>query len=230
MINELKAIRLKFTKTLLTYVPLCITICFIILMNFYLGRDWNLDQVSQYVAAYNAITALLLSILVYQVITFEEAIGHFNHILRKPKRYLWVNSSLIYIYSNYLLGLLLTTINLLWMYTNFKIAIIYFFSSFIFNVIILILLFITGIFVNSVINIALGIFLTIFNIYFGIEVLGDNSWFYIPITYSTRYTSMLISNTLPFVVTVIIYAISTILLFSCLHFLFRNWEGRNVTD
>ncbi|PHT05817.1 membrane protein, partial [Staphylococcus aureus] len=25
----------------------------------------------------------------------------------------------------------------------------------------------------------------IFNVYFGLEVLGDHSWFYLPITYAT---------------------------------------------
>ncbi|EUP18399.1 hypothetical protein Q589_02488, partial [Staphylococcus aureus M1543] len=27
----------------------------------------------------------------------------------------------------------------------------------------------------------------IFNVYFGLEVLGDHSWFYLPITYATCY-------------------------------------------
>lgn len=38
--------------------------------------------------------------------------------------------------------------------------------------------------------IVVGVLMFIFNVYFGLEVLGDHSWFYLPITYATRYVYM----------------------------------------
>ncbi len=42
-------------------------------------------------------------------------------------------------------------------------------------------------FIKDVMAIVVGVLMFIFNVYFGLEVLGDHSWFYLPITYATRY-------------------------------------------
>lgn len=99
---------------------------------------------------------------------------------------------------------------------NVKLTLFYVASSSFMNIIIILLIFIISLFTGSIFSMVSGVVITIFNIYFGIEMLGDKSWYYIPITYSTRYTSMFINNSVPFVLTMSIYIISIIMMFICL--------------
>ena len=70
----------------------------------------------------------------------------------------------------------------------------------------------------------------IFNVYFGFEVLGDHSWFYLPITYATRYVYMYIEENIPVMVTMVIYIIITLLLAVLLFKGFNKWSGRTIMD
>lgn len=70
----------------------------------------------------------------------------------------------------------------------------------------------------------------IFNVYFGLEVLGDHSWFYLPITYATRYVYMFIEGSIPVTLTLAIYIIITLLLAVLLFKGFNKWSGRTIKD
>lgn len=70
----------------------------------------------------------------------------------------------------------------------------------------------------------------IFNVYFGFEVLGDHSWFYLPITYATRYVYMYIEGNIPVMVTMVIYIIITLLSAVLLFKGFNKWSGRTIMD
>lgn len=230
MKNELKVINLKFNKDIITYIPLLFTIFYIIFINLYLGNNWNYNSISQYTSSFNALSSLVIAITIYQVINFEESIGHFNHILGKPERKIWIYATLLYIFINYLSCLLISSINLFLMTHNIKLTFFHVISSAFFNIIIMLLIFMISLFTGSIFSIVSGVIITIFNIYFGIEILGDNSWYFIPLTYSTRYTSMFINNSIPFFLTISIYIISLILAFILLLVLLKNWEGRSIQD
>ncbi|WP_368868588.1 BsaG family lantibiotic immunity ABC transporter permease subunit [Staphylococcus haemolyticus] len=230
MKNELKVINLKFRTEILTYTPTLLTIFYIIFINLYLKNNWNYTSISQYTSSFNALSSLIIAITVYQVIHFEESIGHFNHILGKPKRNLWVYATLIYIFSNYLFCLLISTINFILMSQNLKLTLFYIISSSFMNIITILLIFTISLFTKSIFSMVSGVVITIFNIYFGIEVLGDKSWYYIPITYSTRYTSMFINNSVPFLLTISIYVVSVAIIFTSLLLLVKKWSGRSVQD
>lgn len=123
IINELKSCKLKFSKQALTFVPIIVTILFILFINWYLNVNlWNGRQISLFTASFNAITSLLISINVYQVINFEENIGHFNHILGKANRLNWLNASMIFTYTITAICILLASINLLWHSHDMKIT------------------------------------------------------------------------------------------------------------
>ncbi|WP_446221222.1 BsaG family lantibiotic immunity ABC transporter permease subunit [Mammaliicoccus sciuri] len=230
MKNELKVINLKFRTQILTYTPALFTIFYITFINLYLGDNWNYTSISQYTSSFNALSSLIIAITTYQVIHFEESIGHFNHVLGKSKRNLWVCATLIYIFINYLFCLLISTVNFIVMTHNVKLTLFYVASSSFMNIIIILLIFIISLFTGSIFSMVSGVVITIFNIYFGIEMLGDKSWYYIPITYSTRYTSMFINNSVPFFLTMTIYIISIIMMFICLLVLVKNWSGRSIQD
>ncbi|MCP8609787.1 hypothetical protein NMF38_24925, partial [Acinetobacter baumannii] len=149
-----------------------------------------------FTASFNAITWLLISINVYQVINFEENIGHFNHILGKANRLNWLNASMIFTYTITAICILLASINLLWHSHDMKITLMFIGVSLFFNVIILLLLFIFSIFIKDVMAIVVGVLMFIFHVYFGLEVLGDHSWFYLPITYATCYVYMFIEGSI----------------------------------
>ncbi|CAC8829321.1 truncated BsaG protein [Staphylococcus aureus] len=70
----------------------------------------------------------------------------------------------------------------------------------------------------------------IFNVYFGLEVLGDHSWFYLPITYATCYVYMFIEGSIPVTLTLAIYIIITLLLAVLLFKGFNKWSGRTIKD
>ncbi|AWR25453.1 hypothetical protein M1C006_1302 [Staphylococcus aureus] len=70
----------------------------------------------------------------------------------------------------------------------------------------------------------------IFNVYFGLEVLGDHSWFYLPITYATRYVYMYIEGSVLVIMTMVIYIIITLLLVILLFKEFNKWSGRTIKD
>ncbi|HDG3788639.1 TPA: BsaG protein, partial [Staphylococcus aureus] len=65
---------------------------------------------------------------------------------------------------------------------------------------------------------------------FGFEVLGDHSWFYLPITYATRYVYMYIEGNIPVMVTMVIYIIITLLSAVLLFKGFNKWSGRTIMD
>lgn len=67
-------------------------------------------------------------------------------------------------------------------------------------------------FIKDVMAIVVGVLMFIFNVYFGLEVLGDHSWFYLPITYATCYVYMFIEGSIPVTLTLAIYIIITLLL------------------
>lgn len=67
-------------------------------------------------------------------------------------------------------------------------------------------------FIKDVMAIVAGILMFIFNVYFGFEVLGDHSWFYLLITYATRYVYMFIEGSIPVTLTLAIYIIIKLLL------------------
>ncbi|HDG1991877.1 TPA: BsaG protein, partial [Staphylococcus aureus] len=75
-----------------------------------------------------------------------------------------------------------------------------------------------------------GVLMFIFNVYFGFEVLGDHSWFYLPITYATRYVYMYIEGNIPVMVTMVIYIIITLLSAVLLFKGFNKWSGRTIMD
>ncbi len=75
-----------------------------------------------------------------------------------------------------------------------------------------------------------GILMFIFNVYFGLEVLGDHSWFYLPITYATRYVYMYIEGSVLVIMTMVIYIIITLLLVILLFKEFNKWSGRTIKD
>lgn len=77
-------------------------------------------------------------------------------------------------------------------------------------------------FIKDVMAIVAGILMFIFNVYFGLEVLGDHSWFYLPITYATRYVYMFIEGSIPVTLTLAIYIIITLLLAVLLFKGFKN--------
>ncbi|MDQ7109086.1 BsaG family lantibiotic immunity ABC transporter permease subunit, partial [Staphylococcus aureus] len=68
------------------------------------------------------------------------------------------------------------------------------------------------------------------NVYFGLEVLGDHSLFYLPITYATRYVYMYIEGNIPVMMTMVIYIIITLLLVVLLFKGFNKWSGRTIKD
>lgn len=86
------------------------------------------------------------------------------------------------------------------------------------------------IFIKDVMAIVAGILMFIFNVYFGLEVLGDHSWFYLPITYATRYVYMFIEGSIPVTLTLAIYIIITLLLAVLLFKGFNKWSGRTIKD
>lgn len=230
MINELKVIQLKFQNNVLTYLPILLTTFLILFLHWYLGKDWHTQQIANYTSIFNAVSPLLLSINVYQAIHFEEKIGHFNHILSKSHRHYWISANAIYIYSIYTVCLLLSSIYVFIMSQSLTITFIYFSSSFIFNILALICTLFLGVFVNSIFTIVLGIFLVIFNVYFGIEVLGDYSWFYIPLTYATRFVAMFLNDTLPLITIITLNIFSLSIITSILFYSFSRWSGRSVKD
>ncbi|HDA2424622.1 TPA: BsaG protein [Staphylococcus aureus] len=231
IINELKSCKLKFSKQALTFVPIIVTILFILFINWYLNVNlWNGRQISLFTASFNAITSLLISINVYQVINFEENIGHFNHILGKANRLNWLIASMIFTYTITAVCILLVSINLLWHSHDMKITLMFIGVSLFFNVIILLLLFIFSIFIKDVLAIVVGVLMFIFNVYFGLEVLGDHSWFYLPITYATRYVYMYIEGNIPVMMTMVIYIIIMLLLAVLLFKGFNKWSGRTIKD
>ena len=87
-----------------------------------------------------------------------------------------------------------------------------------------------GLFIKSVLAIVGGIFSVIFNIYFGMEVLGDQSWYYMPITYAARYIPMYIQNSVPYVLTLILYVMSLIIICGFLMLTIKKWSGRKIND
>ncbi|HHT9202178.1 BsaG family lantibiotic immunity ABC transporter permease subunit [Staphylococcus aureus] len=90
--------------------------------------------------------------------------------------------------------------------------------------------FIFSIFIKDVMAIVVGVLMFIFNVYFGLEVLGDHSWFYLPITYATRYVYMFIEGSIPITLTLAIYIIITLLLAVLLYKGFNKWSGRTIKD
>ncbi|GJF45307.1 hypothetical protein SASC256_24880 [Staphylococcus argenteus] len=78
--------------------------------------------------------------------------------------------------------------------------------------------------------IVVGILMFIFNVYFGLEVLGDHSWFYLPITYATRYVYMYIEGNIQVMMTMVIYIIITLLLAVLLFKGFNKWSGSTIKD
>ncbi|TRW80369.1 BsaG protein (plasmid) [Staphylococcus agnetis] len=231
MINELRVCNLKFSNQFLTYLPILISFIFVFFINFYINsKTWDDDQISLYTSSFNVMVSIFLSINVYQVINFEENIGHFNHILSKPKRINWALSVLFFSYSITSLCIIIAVINLFIHTNNVFITLFFFVSSFVFNIITLIILFIFGVFFKSILSIIIGILNFIFNVYFGLEVLGDHSWFYMPTTYSTRYIHMYIENNIPMTLTIIMYIVSTIILFCFIYIRFNKWNGRVIKD
>ncbi|HCZ5506984.1 TPA: BsaG protein, partial [Staphylococcus aureus] len=83
---------------------------------------------------------------------------------------------------------------------------------------------------KGILAIVVGVLMFIFNVYFGFEVLGDHSWFYLPITYATRYVYMYIEGNIPVMVTMVIYIIITLLLAVLLFKGFNKWSGRTIMD
>ncbi len=59
-------------------------------------------------------------------------------------------------------------------------------------------------------------------------MLGDHSWFYLPITYATRYVYMYIEGNIPVMMTMVIYIIITLLLVSIIFKGFNKWSGRTI--
>lgn len=52
IINELKSCKLKFSKQALTFVPIIVTILFILFINWYLNVNlWNGRQISLFTAS-----------------------------------------------------------------------------------------------------------------------------------------------------------------------------------
>lgn len=86
------------------------------------------------------------------------------------------------------------------------------------------------IFIKDVMAIVAGILMFIFNVYFGFEVLGDHSWFYLLITYATRYVYMFIEGSIPVTLTLAIYIIIKLLLAVLLFKGFKKWSGRTIKD
>lgn len=85
-------------------------------------------------------------------------------------------------------------------------------------------------FIKDVMAIVAGILMFIFNVYFGLEVLGDPSWFYLPIAYATRYVYMYIEGNIPVMMTKVIYIIITLLLAILLFKGFNKWSSRTIKD
>ncbi|ABQ49654.1 lantibiotic epidermin immunity protein F [Staphylococcus aureus A6224] len=85
-------------------------------------------------------------------------------------------------------------------------------------------------FIKDVMAIVVGVLMFIFNVYFGLEVLGDHSWFYLPITYATCYVYMFIEGSIPVTLTLAIYIIITLLLAVLLFKGFNKWSGRTIKD
>ena len=230
MINEFKIIKLKFISDILTYIPLMFTLFYILCIDFYLGPSWHKTAIQIYTGCFNAITPLILSITVFQTIKFEESIGHFNHILSKTSRLSWALATLMYIYINYVLSLIISTLNLIIMSENLNISLFYLLTSLLFNILITVIIFMIGLFIKNVLAIVGGIFSVIFNIYFGVEVLGDQSWYYMPITYATRYIPMYFQNSVPYVLTLILYVMSLIIICGFLMLTIKKWSGRKIND
>ncbi|WP_410065320.1 BsaG family lantibiotic immunity ABC transporter permease subunit, partial [Staphylococcus aureus] len=57
-----------------------------------------------------------------------------------------------------------------------------------------------------------------------------HSWFYLPITYATRYVYMFIEGSIPVTLTLAIYIIITLLLAVLLFKGFKKWSGRTIKD
>ncbi len=86
------------------------------------------------------------------------------------------------------------------------------------------------IFIKDVMAIVVGVLMFIFNVYFGLEVLGDHSWF-IYQSHMLRVTFyMFIEGSIPVTLTLAIYIIITLLLAVLLFKGFNKWSGRTIKD
>lgn len=186
-----------------------------------------------YTVYFNSAIPFGTSLMISLYVRYEEQIGHFNHLLQLRNRKKWSMDLILISLGSVMVSTLISCIPLWMLIGNrfFGDILLYFILTTIFSLSVIIILWFIALKINTSVCLSMGIFLSIFLVYFGAQSLGDSIWQYIPLLYGTRYLYQLtmIDYEMTFIVWGLYLTVNIILLAAFILW-FNKWEGRSINE
>lgn len=232
--NNFKVMLFKVMKSYWFLVMISAPIIYGVCLFLYLGRyDNSAESFYNYTVYFNCALPFGISLMVGLYVKYEEQIGHFNHLLQLPNRMKWSINAIILSVGSVLCSTLVSCLPL-WLLVGNEFSgeiLLYVVFTTLFSLPMIIILWFIALKINANICFGIGVFLTIFLIYFGAQSLGDTIWIYIPLLYGTRYVYELFTSHYEYTATVIsLYFVTSLLLSVFFIWWFNRWEGRVVNE
>ncbi|MDP1421857.1 hypothetical protein Q8G35_26745 [Peribacillus simplex] len=229
-----KVVLYKMAKSywflIMALAPILYGICAFLYLKRY---DSSASIFHGYTVYFNCAIPFGISLMISLYIKYEEQIGHFNHLLQLSDRKKW-SMDLILISVVSIMGSALISCVPLWLLIGNRFLgdiLLYFILTTIFSLTVVIILWFIALKINANVCLGIGVFFSIFLIYFGANSLGDSIWQYIPLLYGTRYLYWLTTN--HYEVTSIVaslYIIVNAILLGAFMLWFIKWEGRTINE
>lgn len=224
----------KMIKSYWFLVMILAPIVYGVCLLLYFGEHNHSQEVFYtYTVYFNCALPFGISSMVGLYVKYEEQIGHFNHLLQLPNRMIWSINAIILGVGSVLCSTFVSCLPL-WLLVGSEFSgkiLLYVVLTTLFSIPMVIVLWFIALKINPNICFGLGVFLSIFLIYFGAQSLGDTIWIYIPLLYGTRYIHALLINHYEHTFIVSSLYIGTSLFLSVLFiWWFNKWEGRVVSE
>lgn len=187
----------------------------------------------EYTIYFNCAIPFGISLMISLYVKYEEQIGHFNHFLQLQNKIRW-SIGLILVSIGSIMISTLISIPPLWLLIGnpyFKDILLYFILTTVFSLPIIIILWFIALKINTSVCLSIGVFFSIFFVYFGAQSLGDSIWQYIPLLYGTRYLHLFTTSHYEISILVwSLYAIISVILLGLFILWFNKWEGRTISE
>lgn len=224
----------KMAKSFWFLIMILAPIIYGVSLFLYLERYDSLNHIFvDYTVYFNSAIPFGISLMISLYVRYEEQIGHFNHLLQLRSRKEWSTDLILLSLGSVMFSTLVSCI-LLWMLIGNHFTgdiLLYSILTTIFSLPVIIILWFIALKINTSVCLGMGIFLSIFLIYFGANSLGDSIWQYIPLLYGTRYLHLLTIGDYGYSTLVWgLYTSVSVILFVAFVIWFNKWEGRTISE
>ncbi|WP_156857485.1 hypothetical protein [Oceanobacillus sp. AG] len=224
----------KMAKSYWFFIMILAPVVYGISLFLYLERYDSLIRIFvSYTVYFNCAIPFGIALMISLYVRYEEQIGHFNHLLQLRSRKEWSKNLIFVSLGSVYFSTLISCIPL-WMLIGNHFTgdiLLYSILTTIFTLPVIIILWFMALKINTSVCLGMGIFFSIFLIYFGANSLGDSIWQYIPLLYGTRYLQLLTIG--DYVYSPLVWGLYTsvsLILFVAFLTWFNKWEGRKINE